>query len=89
MSHSVVRSLWGCHYVDWCCLASKRASGGILIMWDRTMVENIDECVGEFTLVVSFRNVEDHFSCTFAGVYGPNSYSDKRFLWDELAGLLS
>jgi len=89
MSCSVVRSLWGCHYVDWCCLDSRGAFGGILIMWDRRVVEKIDECVGEFTLAILFRNVEDYFSWAFAGIYGPNSDGDGRFLWDELAGLLS
>jgi hypothetical protein len=46
-------------------------------------------CVGEFTLVVPFRNVEDQFTWAFMGVYGPNSNRDRRLLWDELVGLLS
>jgi hypothetical protein len=45
-----------------CCLDSIGVSGGILIMWDRRVVEKIDECVGEFTRVVSLKNVEDHFT---------------------------
>ena len=80
VSRSLVRSLWGCHHVDWCCLASKGASSNILIMWNRRVVEKIDECVGKFILVVLFRNFEDHFSCTFGGVYCPNFDGDKRFL---------
>jgi hypothetical protein len=48
--------------VDWCCLDSRGASSGVLIMWDRRVVEKINECVGEFTLVVTFRNVEYHFT---------------------------
>jgi hypothetical protein len=65
------------------------ASGGVLLMWDRRVVEKIDGCVGEFSVAVSFRNVEDHFAWAFVGVYGPNADGDRRFLWDELAGLLS
>jgi hypothetical protein len=60
MSHSVVDSLWGCHHVDWCCLCSSGALGGILIMWDRRVVEKIDKFVGEFSVVVSFKKVEDY-----------------------------
>jgi hypothetical protein len=30
-----------------------------LLMWDMRVVEKIDECVREFTLAVTFRNVED------------------------------
>jgi len=89
LSRSFVRSLWGCNHVDWCCLDSCGASGGILIMWDKRVVEKIDVCVGEFTLVVSFRNVVDCFVWAFASVYGQNFDSDRRLLWDELAGFLS
>jgi hypothetical protein len=32
--------------VDWCYLDSRGASNGVLIMWDRRVVEKIDECVG-------------------------------------------
>jgi exonuclease III len=65
----VVRSLWGCHYVDWSCLNFRGASSGVLIMWDIRVVEKIDLCVGEFTLAIAVRNVEDHFTWGFAGVY--------------------
>jgi hypothetical protein len=68
MSPSVVHSLWGCHHVDWCCLDSSGASGGILIMWDKRVVEKIDEFVGDFTLVVTFRNVVDHSIWAFLRV---------------------
>jgi hypothetical protein len=52
-------------------------------------VEKIDECVGKFSLALTFRNVEDHFTWAFVGVYGPNYDRDRGLLWDELAGLLS
>jgi hypothetical protein len=47
MSRSIVRSLWSCNHVDWCCLDSCGASGGILIMWDKRVVEKVDVCLGE------------------------------------------
>jgi hypothetical protein len=40
--------------------------------------------VGEFSLAVTFRNVEDHFTWAFVGVYSPNSVRDKGLIWDEL-----
>jgi hypothetical protein len=70
MSRSFVHSLWGCNHVDWCCLDSSGASGGILIMWDKRVVEKVDVCLGDFTLAVSFGNVVDRFVWAFAGVYG-------------------
>jgi endonuclease/exonuclease/phosphatase family metal-dependent hydrolase len=89
VSNSLVRSLWGCHFVDWCYLASRGASGSILIMWDRRIVEKIEVYVGEFVVACSFRSVADNFSWAFAGVYGPNIDSLRSSLWDELAGLSS
>jgi hypothetical protein len=58
-------------------------------MWDRRVVEKIEECMDEFSIAVSFKNVEDQFYWAFASVYGPNANCDRRLLWDELAGLLS
>lgn len=53
-------------------------------MWDRKAME----CLREFTVAYSFRNVKDNFSWTFVGVYGLNFDCDRRYLWDELTGLL-
>jgi hypothetical protein len=47
------------------------------------------ECVGDFIVACFFKNVEDQFTWAFVGVYGPNSNSDRMFLWDELVELLS
>jgi hypothetical protein len=52
-------------------------------------VEKVDECVGEYTLAVSFKNIADNFARAFVGVYDPNSGCDRRLLWDELAGICS
>ena len=36
-----IRSLWGCEHLDWLYLGSIGALGGVLVMWDRRMVEKI------------------------------------------------
>ncbi|XP_059436099.1 uncharacterized protein LOC132169027 [Corylus avellana] len=77
MSRNIVRSLWRRNHVDWCCLDSSGASGGILIMWATRVVEKIDVCIGEFTIAVSFKNVVDLSVWAFAGVYGPNLDRDR------------
>lgn len=43
MSRSLVKSLWGCHYVDWAYLGSVGAAEGILVMWDKRVVEKVEE----------------------------------------------
>jgi hypothetical protein len=89
LSRRLVRSLWRCNYVDWVCLDSCGASGGILILWDKRVVEKIEDCYGVYSLAVKFRFIEDNSIWAFAGVYGPNHARDRRILWDELAGLMS
>ena len=71
-----IRSLWGCQHLDWLYLGFIGALGGVLVMWDRRMVEKIDEAVGRFSISCTFKNVVDHFVWAFTGVYGPNSDRD-------------
>jgi hypothetical protein len=54
-------------------------------MEDRRVVEKIENCVESYTIACSFRNVV----WAFRGVYGPNDDGEKRYLWDELVGLMS
>jgi exonuclease III len=89
ISREVVRSLWGCHYVDWCYMEASGASGGILLMWDRRVVEKVEECVGRYIVTCSLHNTGDNVVWAFGGVYGPNDDRDRRELWDEFAWLMS
>jgi exonuclease III len=89
ISRKIINSLWGCSYVDYCYVASSGASGGILLMWDKRVVSSLEREVGVYLAACRFKNVVDGYEWAFAGVYGPNGNSDRRGLWDELAGLLS
>ena len=44
VSREVVGNVWGCSHVDWVHLGSKGASRGMLLMWDRRLVEKIRVC---------------------------------------------
>ena len=57
LSRRLVRSLWRCNYVDWVCLDSCGESGGILILWDKRVVEKLEDCFGVYSLAVEFRRV--------------------------------
>ena len=89
ITRSIVRSLWGIHHVDWSYLGSEGASGGILLMWDRRIVEKMEEVVGKFSLSCKFQCVEDQSEWVFSGVYGPQTGRERRELWDELSGVFS
>ena len=70
-------------------LGSDGASGGILLMWDRRVVEKVEEVVGHFSVSCKFKNVDDHFEWAFIGVYGPNLNKRHRLMWEELTGLIN
>jgi len=89
ISREVVRSLWGCYHVDWCYLGANGVSGEILLMWDRRVVEKVEECVGRYIVACSLRDTGDNVVWAFGEVYGPNDDRDRRDLWVELAGLMS
>ncbi|KAF5467563.1 hypothetical protein F2P56_017374 [Juglans regia] len=89
ISRRIIRSLWSNIYVDWVYLASSGASGGVVIMWDRRVVEKVEEYIGRYMVACSFKSVSDDFLWAFAGVYGPNLDVNRSILWDELAGVQS
>ncbi|KAG6644832.1 hypothetical protein CIPAW_08G080100 [Carya illinoinensis] len=89
IDRKIVRSLWGCPYVGWTYLASLGASCGVLLMWDKRVVEASEECIGEYTVASLFKNVVDGWEWGFVGIYGPNVDRDRRRLWEELSGLFS
>ena len=75
--------------MDWMFLGFVSVFGGILLMWDRRVVEKIDEAVGDFSVSYRFRGVIDQFEWAFSGVYGPQTDRERSLMWDELAGLAS
>jgi len=56
-------------------------------MWDRRVVEKIEECMERYAVLVL---CEIHMIILFrrmgGGIYKPNYDGEWRFLWDELIG---
>ena len=70
---ALVRSLRGSPFVDWAVLDAVQTSGGILMFWDKLVVEKIDVSVGQFSVSVLFRGVLDGFDWVCIGLYGSNA----------------
>lgn len=66
--------------MDWAFLASDETSGGVLITWDRWVVEKLEEFIKNYTIACSFRSVEDNVLWAFAYVYGLNMDSTKSLI---------
>ncbi|KAL4625272.1 hypothetical protein ACB092_05G013600 [Castanea dentata] len=80
-----VRSLWGSPYTDWAVLDAVQSSGGVLLIWDKRVVEKLDVIVGQFSVSVLLRGVVDDFVWACSGVYGPNDNGQRPNLWGELS----
>ena len=58
-------------------------------MWDRKVLEKLEDVVGQFSVSCKFRNIEDNFEWDFSSVYSPIVDREKRLLLEEFAGLYS
>ena len=72
LNRQLVCSLWGCPYVDWAVLEADQIAGGILLMWDKRVLEKVEVMVGTFSVSVKWQGVGDGFIWACSGVYGPN-----------------
>lgn len=92
VKREVVQSWWSCARVDWYFLGSRGASKGILLIWDRRVVEKMEACEGRFISACSFLCVSDNFEWVSLSVqcdYGHNDDQERKLLWDELVGVMS
>jgi len=60
------------------------ASGGIIVMWDKSTFNLVSSSQGEFLITCIFQTVEGGFTWAFTGVYGPQARVDKLRFWEEL-----
>ena len=75
MDRQMVGNLWSCPFVDWVALDVVQTAGGVLLMWDRRVLERLEVLVGSFFVSDRWLGVGDSFSWACSGVYGPNDYN--------------
>jgi len=79
-----IRSFWGYHSVDFAALNAVGSSGGVLVMWDKSVYRMVSSFCGDFSITCILETVESGFAWAFRGVYGPQSRTDKLRFWEEL-----
>ena len=52
MDRQLICSLWSCPYVDLVALDANQTAGGVLMMWDRRVLEKLEVMVGQFSVSV-------------------------------------
>ena len=72
---------------DWRALNAEGSAGGILLLWDKRIMELVDSEFGIFTISCLFKMVEGGFLWTFSGVYGPVERKFKEVFWEELRSI--
>ena len=73
--------------MDWVALEADRTAGGVLIVWDKRVLEKMEAMVGTFSVLVKWLGVVDDFIWACSGVYGPNDNNERGHMWDELVGI--
>ena len=80
----LVRSLWGNSFVDWEMLPAIGTAGGVLLLWDRRVLELLDSAVCQFFVSCLWKCVADGLEWVWTSLYGPNNDGLRHGLWDEL-----
>ena len=70
--------------MDFAFLKAQGTSGGIIVMWDKNILNYVSSSQGEFSTTCIFQIVDGDFTRAFSGVYGPQDRSDKLRFWEEL-----
>ncbi|KAJ9701497.1 hypothetical protein PVL29_006726 [Vitis rotundifolia] len=87
MSQGVVHSLGVGRFLGWGAVNARGAAGGVVVFWDKRILELVGMEVGLFSISCRFKNCEDGFLWFFTGVYGPISKSFREPFWEELGAI--
>uniref|UniRef100_A0A2N9IJZ1 Reverse transcriptase domain-containing protein n=1 Tax=Fagus sylvatica TaxID=28930 RepID=A0A2N9IJZ1_FAGSY len=80
----MISSIWGNRFAGWEVLDATHTAGGVLLLWDKRVVERIDSKVGMFSVSCHWKSLGDGFEWVGTGVYGPNRDDSRSELWAEL-----
>ena len=68
----IIQSIWGNRFVGWAMLNAVNTAGGILLLWDKRVLEMTDSRVGSFSVSCCWKGILYGFEWVGLGVYGPN-----------------
>ena len=63
------------------------SAGGVLMLWDNSVVEKLDFVVHNFSVSCLWKGVSDRFVWVGTGLYGPINDLLHRELWEELSDI--
>ena len=87
MSLQMVKSVGVGRFLNWVLVDARGAAGGLLLLWDNRVLENLEVESEGYSISVRFRNCANGFSWIFSRVYGPVIGSEKEDFWEELGAI--
>lgn len=86
IERSLVSSIWGFRHKDWVAIPAIGSSGGVVIIWNTRCVSVLESVMGAYSVSIKIMGINGN-DWWLSGVYGPNSYRERSYFWEELAGL--
>lgn len=80
----LLREIGGARLSKGIVVPAEGRSGGLLLLWNEFILEEVGNQHGLNYITATFRNKEDGFLWDFTGVYGPQGREDKKALWELL-----
>ncbi|RVW23995.1 hypothetical protein CK203_092093 [Vitis vinifera] len=87
MSQEVIHSLGVGRFLGWGAVDARGAAVGVVVFWDKRVLELVGLEVGIFSISCRFKNCEDGFMWFFTGVYGPTMKRFKESFWEVLGAI--
>ena len=73
--------------LDWGAMDARGQAGGIVVFWDKWVLELHEMEVGAFSVSCRFTNCEGSFVWMFSGVYGPILIKEREDFWAKLGAI--
>ncbi|KAH1091149.1 hypothetical protein J1N35_018406 [Gossypium stocksii] len=87
ISMELVRKLWGDDSFDFKFAAAVECSRRLLSIWDRSSFYGDKVLCGRRFIAIEGKWVREGKEAVLINIYAPNSFADKRILWEEIVGL--
>jgi hypothetical protein len=83
----LMQILWGNSFVDWEVLPAIGTAEGVVLLWDRHVLEKLDCVVSQFYVSCLWKGVSDGLEWVGTDLYGPTNNDLQRELWVELSNV--
>ena len=83
----IIQSIWGNRFVAWVAPDAINMARGVLLLWDKRVLELADSIVGKFSVSCFWKDLLDGFEWVGMGLYGPTHEEFCPDFWSEVKGV--